>query len=102
MDAAGRWTIVWIALLVVQGLLPLATVWLTRSLVDGLVAGVRAGCSWAALIITHRFTTAMSADAIHVMTRAASSNPAATPSCSRSVADTPPAGLHKGNFAPLF
>ena len=67
MDAAGRWTIVWIALLVVQGLLPLATVWLTRSLVDGLVAGIRAGGSWAALIITHRFTTAMSADAIHVM-----------------------------------
>ena len=48
-DAAGRWTIVWIALLVVHGLLPLATVWLTRSLVDGLVAGVRAGGSWDAL-----------------------------------------------------
>jgi ATP-binding cassette subfamily B protein len=48
-DVAGRWTIVWIALLVVQGLLPLATVWLTRSLVDGLMAGIRAGGSWAAL-----------------------------------------------------
>jgi ATP-binding cassette subfamily B protein len=48
-DAAGRWTLAWIALLVVQGLLPLATVWLTRSLVDGLVAGIRAGGSWAAL-----------------------------------------------------
>ncbi|RPI08895.1 MAG: hypothetical protein EHM65_09745 [Acidobacteriales bacterium] len=40
-DAAGRWTLAWIALLVVQGLLPLATVWLTRSPVDGLVAGIR-------------------------------------------------------------
>jgi ATP-binding cassette, subfamily B, bacterial len=48
-DAAGRWTLAWIALLVVQGLLPLATVWLTRSLVDGLVAGIRTGGSWAAL-----------------------------------------------------
>ena len=48
-QAAGRWTIAWAALLVVQGLLPLAPVWLTRSLVDGLVAAIRAGGTWTAL-----------------------------------------------------
>jgi ATP-binding cassette subfamily B protein len=35
--AAGRWTLGWIALLILQGLLPVATVYLTRALVDGLV-----------------------------------------------------------------
>ena len=36
-------------LLAVQGLLPLATVWLMRPLVDGLTAGIRAGGAWSAL-----------------------------------------------------
>jgi ATP-binding cassette subfamily B protein len=35
--ATGRWTLGWIALLVLQGLLPIATVYLTRALVNGLV-----------------------------------------------------------------
>ena len=45
--AARRWTVAWAVLLVVQGLLPVATVTLTRSLVDSLVAGLGAGASWA-------------------------------------------------------
>jgi ATP-binding cassette subfamily B protein len=48
-DAAGNWTGAWVVLLAIQGLLPIATVWLMRSLVDGLVAGIRAGGAWTAL-----------------------------------------------------
>ena len=48
-EAAGRWTAFWAALLAVQGLLPVATVLLTRPLVDGLTAGIRAGGAWSAL-----------------------------------------------------
>jgi ABC-type multidrug transport system fused ATPase/permease subunit len=36
--ATGKWTLGWITLLVLQGLLPVATVYLTRALVNGLVA----------------------------------------------------------------
>ncbi len=35
--ATGKWTLGWITLLVLQGLLPVATVYLTRALVNGLV-----------------------------------------------------------------
>jgi ATP-binding cassette, subfamily B, bacterial len=42
-EAAGRWTAVSAILLAAQALLPLAAVYLTRSLVDGIVAAVRAG-----------------------------------------------------------
>ncbi|MCD4750074.1 MAG: ABC transporter ATP-binding protein/permease [Thermoanaerobaculales bacterium] len=37
-DSAGRWTLIWAVLLVLQGLLPVATVFLTRELVNALVA----------------------------------------------------------------
>src|SRR5258706_2833629 len=47
--AARRWTSVWIALLLVQGLLPVATVYLTRSVVDSLTAAMRAHGDWASL-----------------------------------------------------
>jgi ATP-binding cassette subfamily B protein len=47
-EAAPRWTLLWGALLAAQGLLPVATVYLTRSVVDGLVAAIRAGGAWAA------------------------------------------------------
>ena len=36
--AARRWTVAWTIMLVLQGLLPVATVYLTRSLVDSLVS----------------------------------------------------------------
>ena len=39
--AARGWTLAWVALLAAQGLLPVATVYLTRSLVDALVAAIR-------------------------------------------------------------
>ena len=47
--AARRWTVAWAIMLVLQGLLPVATVYLTRALVDSLVASVEAGGSWQEL-----------------------------------------------------
>ncbi len=45
--AASRpWTIAWTVTLAVQGVLPAATVFLTRTLVNGLVAAIRAGGDW--------------------------------------------------------
>jgi ATP-binding cassette subfamily B protein len=46
-ESARGWTLAWAALLVLQGLLPAATVWLTRALVDGLVAAIKDGAGWA-------------------------------------------------------
>jgi ATP-binding cassette subfamily B protein len=43
-DAAPRWTSVSVVLLAIQGLLPVATVWLSRSLVNATVAALRS-CS---------------------------------------------------------
>ncbi|HJP90391.1 MAG TPA: ABC transporter ATP-binding protein [Pyrinomonadaceae bacterium] len=45
-EVARPWTIAWIVLLVVQGLLPAATVYLTKLVVDGVVAAVNSGSSW--------------------------------------------------------
>ena len=47
--SAHNWTIAWMLLLIVQGLLPIGSVYLTRILVDGLVAAVGAGASWASI-----------------------------------------------------
>lgn len=44
--AAGGWTLAWLFLLVMQGLLPVASVYLTRLLVNQLVAATSAGLSW--------------------------------------------------------
>jgi ATP-binding cassette subfamily B protein len=46
-DAARRWTLAWFVLLVIQGLLPVVTVYLTRALVDNLVAALQADASWS-------------------------------------------------------
>jgi ATP-binding cassette, subfamily B, bacterial len=46
--AAGGLALVWLALLVAQALLPVATVYLTRALVDGLAGLVAMGGGWAA------------------------------------------------------
>ena len=48
-DAAGILTAAWLVLLVVEGLLPAATVYLTRMLVDNLAAALGAGVSWEAV-----------------------------------------------------
>ena len=43
--AARRWTVAWAVMLVLQGLLPVATVYLTRTLVDTLVAALDSASS---------------------------------------------------------
>ena len=47
--AARPWTIAWAVLLVLLGLLPVTTVYLTRTVVDSLVAALDAGGDWASL-----------------------------------------------------
>jgi len=47
--AARGWTIAWIALLLIQGILPVAIVTLTKVLVDSLVAAIDAGGAWDAI-----------------------------------------------------
>ncbi|MCX5786319.1 MAG: ABC transporter ATP-binding protein [Elusimicrobia bacterium] len=47
--AAGGLAVVWAALLLVQGLLPVATVYLTRTLVNGIAAMIGAGGGWGAM-----------------------------------------------------
>lgn len=47
-SAARRWTLAWAILLILQGLLPVATVYLTRDLVDSLSRALQAGGDWAA------------------------------------------------------
>ena len=46
--AAGRWTAAWLALLLAQGLVPVAVVYLTKPLVDSLSGAVRAQGAWEA------------------------------------------------------
>ena len=46
-EVARPWTIAWIVLLIVQGLLPAAIVYLTKLVVDGVVIAVRNGSSWS-------------------------------------------------------
>jgi ATP-binding cassette subfamily B protein len=45
-SAAGGWMVAWGSLLVVQGLMPVALVYLTKPMVNGLQAAVGAGASW--------------------------------------------------------
>lgn len=45
-SAARRWTVSWMALLVVQGLLPVAIVYLTKTLVDSLVVALGGNRTW--------------------------------------------------------
>ncbi len=47
--AARPWTLAWTVLLVLQGLLPIATVYLTRTLVDSLVGAVASEGEWQAV-----------------------------------------------------
>lgn len=47
---ARPWTMAWIALLVLQGLLPAASVYLIRPLVNSLVSAVRIGSWWPAVL----------------------------------------------------
>jgi len=47
-QATGKWTVAWILLLIIQGLIPAGIVYLTRFLVDGLTAVVVTG-TWESL-----------------------------------------------------
>src|SRR6185295_17401297 len=49
--AAPGWTAVWIALLAVQGLLPIALVYLTRPIVNGIAAAVRDRADWRPVVV---------------------------------------------------
>lgn len=49
-QAAGGLTVLWLTLLLVQGLLPVAVVYLTRLLVDGAAARIGSGGGWPALV----------------------------------------------------
>src|ERR1700722_11285927 len=49
-QAAPGWTLAWTLFLLIQGFLPVATVYLTRPLVNGLVAAVRAGGDWRPIL----------------------------------------------------
>jgi ATP-binding cassette subfamily B protein len=42
-DSTGRWTLVWLAILTILGILPLATVGLTKALVDSLMKQLKGG-----------------------------------------------------------
>jgi ATP-binding cassette, subfamily B, bacterial len=48
-DASRNWTLAWALLLLVQGVLPAAAVYLTKLLVDGIAGVVGAGFSWERL-----------------------------------------------------
>ncbi|AEN73808.1 Xenobiotic-transporting ATPase [Rhodothermus marinus SG0.5JP17-172] len=45
-EATGRWTLLWLLLLLVGGVLPAALVYLTKHLVDAVAAAIGAGLSW--------------------------------------------------------
>ena len=49
-SAARRWSVLWAALLVVQGLLPVAVVFLTRELVDSLARVIGASAEWRMVV----------------------------------------------------
>jgi ATP-binding cassette subfamily B protein len=47
--AAGRWTFAWLLLLVIQGVLPAAVVYLTKSVVDAFAAAMGGGLAWESI-----------------------------------------------------
>jgi ATP-binding cassette subfamily B protein len=49
INGAGRWTMAWAVLLLVQGLLPGATVYLTKLVLDGAEAAIGQGLAWGSM-----------------------------------------------------
>ena len=47
--AARGWTVAWVIVLIAQGTLPVATIYLTRSVVNGLLAAIRGKGDWPTL-----------------------------------------------------
>ena len=58
-EAARLWTVLWLVLLIVQGLLPVVSVYLTRALVNTLAAALLAPPSWDSFKIVLPFAVAM-------------------------------------------
>ena len=58
--ATPGWTSVWLLLLLVQGFLPAAVVYLTRPLVNGIVDAARSGSGWSSIL----FPAALMASAL--------------------------------------
>jgi ATP-binding cassette subfamily B protein len=48
-ESTGRWTIAWAGIVIVAGLLPAASIALTKALVDAVVNAARSGGSWQAI-----------------------------------------------------
>ncbi len=48
-QAAGGWTIAWMLLLLFQGILPVASVYLTKGVVNSLVTAMKGGGSWESI-----------------------------------------------------
>ena len=48
--AAPAWTSAWTVLLLVQGFLPVITVFLTRPVINGIVAALRSGGDWRPIL----------------------------------------------------
>ena len=48
-ESAGRWTLAWAALLLVQGILPGATVYLTKLVLDGAELALGQGLDWSSM-----------------------------------------------------
>lgn len=59
--ATRRWSLAWGVLLILQGLLPVATVYLTRALVDGVAASLKGGVTWERIQPTLLLVLAMAA-----------------------------------------
>ena len=58
-QVARPWTIAWIILLVVEGLVPAAAVYLTKLVVDGLVKAIKSGGSWPDVRVVLILVTAL-------------------------------------------
>lgn len=58
-EVARGWTVAWLILLIVQGLLPALAVYLTKLVVDGIVQAVRAGSSWPASLPVLKLVVAL-------------------------------------------
>lgn len=57
--AAGGLTIAWMFLLLIQGVLPVATVYLTKTLVDGIAEVIKNGNGWIGLVVLAPTAAAM-------------------------------------------
>ncbi len=58
-ETAPGWLVLWIALLLVSGLLPVTTVYLSKAIVDRLAVGLGAGQQWQSLLPVFKPLTAL-------------------------------------------